>query len=128
MIKQLQKQLHSRSAKDRAKAAEKLGQLGEQARPCVPDLIEALNDPEREVRVKATLALSFLEAVEAVSTIIQLLKDENEMVRSAAVGALSFFRDAQAVQPLIKLLADKNHEIRDRTLRALGRIGDPVAV
>lgn len=128
MIKQLQKQLHSRSAKDRAKAAEKLGQLGELAHPCVPDLIEALNDPKREVRVKATLALGFLEAVEAVNTIIQLLKEENDMVRSAAVGTLSLLRDAQVVQPLLQLLKDKNHEIRDRTLRALGRIGDPISV
>ena len=50
MLKKLQKMLHSRSAIDRAQAAEELGTLGEKARPCIQDLIGALKDPDPYMR------------------------------------------------------------------------------
>jgi HEAT repeat protein len=127
MLKRLQKMLHSRSPNDRAQAAEELGQLGEEARSYVQDLIGALKDPERDVRAKAAVALGFSEAPEAVTPLIQALGDKESVVRSSAVGALSYLKDRRAVQPLIRLLDDQNNEIRDRALRALGRIGDPAA-
>jgi HEAT repeat protein len=70
-------------------AAESLGNFGPPAREAVPDLIEALKDPEPMVRMGAAYALGEIGPTpEAVATLKQALKDPDQKVREGAAYAL----------------------------------------
>ena len=71
----------------RAEAANALGNLGPEAKVAIPQLTQALKDPNKTVRGKAARAL--VEAgPEAVPALIDSLKDKDESVRDFAVSAL----------------------------------------
>ena len=75
----------------RATAAYLLGQMGTNAAPAVPDLIETLRDDDAYVRVRATRALSQI-GQPAVTNLTAALTNRNELVRTNAAKALSAIR------------------------------------
>lgn len=78
-------------ARTRARAADDLGHLGEQAAPAVPALISALRDRDASVRSSASLALGNIGTLQesVVPLLTKALKDRSEDVRYAAALALS---------------------------------------
>jgi len=91
-------------------------------------LIEALNDRNWEVRMRAAEGLGVLGATEAVRALIDRLKDQDELVRACAAEALGYIGSVQAVPALIEALPDPRWLVRGYAARALGDIGDRRAI
>ena len=147
------RRLQSRRWWARAEAAEKLGLIGsEQAtRP----LIERMEDPVPEVRVRAAKALGGIRTSQALLTLIRtlwdpgrwsairvagilivggdetvqlLLKEFPGMPTHAKIAAVDIFartRSLKATALLLSLLKESNPDLRARAAFALGQTGDP---
>jgi HEAT repeat protein len=101
-----------------------LGRIGE---PAVPALITVLRDPDADVRMSATFALSKIgpKAKAAVHALCELAKDGNDGVRQFAVAALGRIGPAarEAVPVLMARLTDPVGRIRFHAAGSLGAIG-----
>jgi HEAT repeat protein len=124
--------LHSPEAETRCEAAYALGAMG--AEEGVPGLASLLEDPDRSVRIEASLALSKMTrgAGAAVPALTRALADEEPFVRMNA--ALTLFRLRQEARPavpaLIRALDDEANRtnmgmfactIQEMAVLALGR-------
>lgn len=115
----------------RVYAADALGQLGAEAESVVPALIEALADPETDVRRAAAMALSKIGRVtvrgQVMAALLRSLKDKEREVRIASAnGLLGMGAPAPADAPTLKaLLADRSHSPEGRVYAAsaLGELG-----
>ncbi|MEK7679021.1 MAG: HEAT repeat domain-containing protein, partial [Deltaproteobacteria bacterium] len=74
-------------------------------------LIEALKDPNADVRQNAAEALGELKDPRAVLPLIEALKDGNGGVRQSAAWALGKLKDPRAVLPLLEALKDPNADV-----------------
>jgi hypothetical protein len=127
--------------------------LGDMASPdAIPALMDALGDPERDVRAAATRSLAVLGASVAVEAIVEelandrvqravggwalmqigapaltrlrgLLRHEGANVRSVAAELIGLIGDASDSPELIELLRDPSAEVRAKSAHALGRLG-----
>ena len=73
---------------DRFHAVSAAGELGEDAKPLVPLLIEALSDKDKGIRCNAAHALADIGPSEAVPELIKTLNDDHEFVRNNCAHAL----------------------------------------
>jgi hypothetical protein len=88
-----------------------------------PELIKALKNQNKQVRIMAITALGEIGSHDAVSPLSNLLSNEKDQdVRIATVFALSKF-GKQGVPTLITALKDKDRYIRYQTVNALNEIG-----
>ena len=110
----------------RWEAAMALGHLGDQR--AVQPLIEALKDPNRDVRLAAAEALGYLRDKRAVPHLIAALKDPNRDVRLAAAWSLGYLEDKRAVPHLIAALKHRDKYVRLDAAEALGYLEDKRAV
>jgi HEAT repeat protein len=112
----------------RWKAAEVLGQLGEEARAATPALLAALHDPDPHVQTVATKALG--EIGPAADVVPALTERLGVGDRAATIRALSRFKaEARpAIPALLELLKDPDPRIRWEAARTLGKIGADAAV
>jgi HEAT repeat protein len=69
-------------------AAESLGKFGPEALSAVPDLIEALKDDSKMVRMGVAYALGELGSADATAALQEALRDPEKEVRDAATNAL----------------------------------------
>ncbi len=118
--------LSAASWKVRWQAAQALGELRD-AR-AVPQLVQALGDPNQWVRIVAAEALGQIGDRAATPALVRALEDESVWVRRACVVALGQIGDERAVEPLLNhLLGPPDHqwpqEVRHAIARALGAIG-----
>jgi HEAT repeat protein len=97
-----------------------------------PLLVDALQDPEWRVRVRATLAavaLGKLKDPAALEVLTTALHDEHPNVRAAATRSLAELKDPRAVPPLAATLReDDNSYVRWHAAMALEQFDDPRAV
>jgi HEAT repeat protein len=99
----------------------------------VEPLIEALNDKEIQVRLRAADTLGEIGDARAVDPLIRSLKeDSNSLVKGSAARALGTIGDVKAVEPLIDSLNIKSThsdcDLSEDIAIALGRIRDRRAV
>ncbi|MCK9152172.1 HEAT repeat domain-containing protein [Methanobacterium alcaliphilum] len=106
----------------RANSAEALGKIGSK-KGTLP-LIEALEDPDSEVRWKAAEALGNIGDRTAVDSLILALSDKDSDVRKHAARSLGDLEDNKALYPLIDALNDVDWPVRKNAVTALGKIGD----
>jgi HEAT repeat protein len=106
-------------------AWDELAKLGESA---LEPLIQALQDENSTVQIKAAEALGRIGDARAIEPLIQALKDNYWDVNKKAAEALGRIGDARAVEPLIQALDDERWEVRWGAARALGEIGDKSAL
>jgi HEAT repeat protein/beta-lactamase regulating signal transducer with metallopeptidase domain len=92
----------------------------------VPALIQALKDPDLEVRRAAARALARYEDPRSVPAFIEALKDADAEVRATSADALGNLGDSRAVGPLSALLKDANADVRHQALSALDNLDVPV--
>ncbi len=91
-------------------------------------LIEALSDPEANIRQGAALILGHKEEHSAVKSLIDLLEDPDLYVRATAANSLKKLKDERAVGALIKCLNDVASEVRRSAAIALKSIGSSEAI
>jgi len=84
----LAKMLNDKSAPVRAGAVTALGNLGSNSIEYIDGLIDALDDPKINVRLRAMKALASLKAVEAVPIIAEQLSSGNKRIQRIATKAL----------------------------------------
>lgn len=109
--------------------------MGRLARPEAVPYIElvAETDPDRNVRMRAVVALGFSGSPNAVETLVRLYGDEtvDAEIRTYAAAGLGLIGNAQAVDALRtglseKLLTAQGNQIRAGSLYAAGLPGDAV--
>jgi HEAT repeat protein len=106
-----------------SKAIEVLVRIGG---PAVPSLLEILNDPKKEKRYLAILALEKIGDKRAVNPLIRVFeKDTFWGVREGAADALATLRDSRAVEPLLKALRAREIHIRGYAIQALSAFPEP---
>jgi HEAT repeat protein len=111
----------------RENSAEALGKIGDTM--AIPALIDSMeDDPDEEVRLKATWALGELGDQEAVDALITALEDKNWGVRRTAANALGRIGDDRAVPYLIKALEDNDWHVRKYAAVSLGKMQDKRAI
>jgi HEAT repeat protein len=95
-------------------------------------LLEALEDPDAEVRAQAAEEITSRTwsegARRAVPVLARRLHAEDCRVRHAAARTLRIVGTARAVPDLIRLLHDPDRDVRAAAALALGALGDPRAV
>ena len=113
----------------RVSAARFLGGMKGEAKPAVPALIAALDDPQQPVRGAAVEALCAIGDRAAFEPLLDLLSTGNWKTRSGAASVLGSLGDLRAVEPLIAVLKEnKDHPSAVAAVLALGRLKDPHAV
>lgn len=112
----------------RRTAVEGLGNLwhSEHIGQAVPGLIQALHDPEWDIRLAAARALSLIGDRSAAPALIAAATDpaNRTEVRVAAAAALGKMRDPRAAGPLLPLVTDRaiDAEVRAAAAEALANI------
>jgi HEAT repeat protein len=111
----------------RDQAADRLREMGPNAREAVPELIAALQDPNDAVRYEAASVLLHIgpDAEAAIKPLADLAKDqheENEAVRSIAVNALGHI-GPKAIPILTDLLQDSDVFLRRKAADVFGVMG-----
>jgi HEAT repeat protein len=125
-------QLDSPDAEARGRAAERLRQIGAEARPAMPALRRALRDPDEEVRwcaAKALLEVDPGSYPDVVPTLVVLLGSRNDFQRAVAADRLGELgaRARPGVPALLRRLGDPVSSVRGAARGALERI-DPAAL
>ncbi|MCS6908113.1 MAG: HEAT repeat domain-containing protein [Anaerolineales bacterium] len=90
-------------------------------------LIEALRDPEINVRQCAALGLRHQPTFDAVPTLLEALASSDKLLSRLAADALIAIGH-QAVPDLILAVKNSNPTVRLEAVRALALIGDPRAI
>jgi hypothetical protein len=93
--------------------------------------VNALSDPDSDVRWKAIVALGKMKSG-TVEPLIESFKSEDWKIRGRAAEALGNIGDLRALETLINALVGKNKDgnkyVRGRAAEALGKLGDERAI
>jgi len=112
---------------ERATAAERLGRMN--ARKASSDLIKAVDDPAREVRIVATRALGIVRSDQALRTLVDLLirwaEDPGYIPLRIVKAAIRKYRE-DAIPHLIPLLDHNSWRVRGQSVDLIGEIGGKV--
>jgi HEAT repeat protein len=119
------KVLQSGDVSRRRKTARVLGEFGATARPAIPTLIEALGDPDQEVREQSLTAIEKSMDAAALPLLVKATKHEKAEVRARAIYLLSVLREeVKGVLPTILAgLKDSDVGVRTAAAEVLGQIG-----
>ncbi len=88
-------------------------------------LLEALQDPDEEVRHAAAEALEKLESAMGLGQILQALKGEDRGKRIRAVYSLGKVNDPGVYPPLLSALKSPDPDLRSAAVQVLGEKGNP---
>ena len=125
IIAELSKLVAEKGNPQRAMAASALGEL--KAVTAVPELIEALSDPDKYTAILAANALAKIgaDARAAVPRLTGLLDQPDKDVRRGAVQALGAIgaAAAEAVPGITRQLQSSDRRLKDAAVLALERIG-----
>ncbi|NET56012.1 MAG: NACHT domain-containing protein [Symploca sp. SIO2E6] len=94
----------------------------------IPELINALEESNSEVRKKAVESLGEIGLNTAVTALINVLEDSDFEVRMSAADALGKIGSNTAITALINVLEDSDFEVRMTAADALGKIGSNTAI
>lgn len=100
-----------------------IAELGTNARPAVPFLIERLKDADRGERFRAVTVLGHLrlQPETVVPALIEFLHDSDAIIRQAAAASLGSYEQeaVSAVPDLTDLLTDKEKSVRETSTNSL---------
>jgi serine/threonine-protein kinase len=120
----LMQTLGERSPDARWKAAEGLGNLGEEAAAAVPRLVEGLADRADVVRWRSAEALGKIGAAQAAGPLATALRDRDPLVRTEAAKALGALgpKAKAAVEDLGAALSDGDVGVRRAAAKSLASL------
>ncbi len=119
----------SEDAKVRLEAIK--GLAGSKDEKALRALLEALADPEPEVRLKAIDTVGEMRASEATPSLVQILflRDSPDWLEQRALVALGRIGDSRATRPITDFIQrSTDTESKGTALFALGEIGDDKAL
>lgn len=119
--------LISENQEERRNAIRRIGQQGPNARKALPQIREALKDPNHIIRLEAAIAIGFIGTHKEVPRLLPLLDDQVPAVRFQTISSLAFLRDPRATPVLIDRFESEIPANRDQILRAIGQLGGPEA-
>ena len=114
----------------RLEGVEQLGHSDDEAK-AVGYLLQAANDPEMAIRLKAIDVLGTMRAKDAVGSLVQQLfmRGTEMTTKQHILVALGKIGDSKATKPILDFLArDGDRGLRGNAIFALGDIGDQDAV
>ncbi len=89
----------------------------------IETLIQALNDPDRDVCIQAIIALADRQDSQAVAPLLKLLRKQDTRIRQAVILALGAIGDPCAIPALIGMLKLPHTIFREVSTEALAAIG-----
>jgi HEAT repeat protein len=137
-VRPLLEKLLSTDCMGKAGTARQLGQMGEQAAPAIPYLIELLGEEEKlGLTFPSTVAQHFSCREAAIDALIAIGRSATEplinalaswkpLMREGAIRVLGDLGDLRAVKPLSKAINDSDERVRLSAYRALGKLKSPV--
>jgi HEAT repeat protein len=133
VLKLLCRALRDEEAVVRREVAYQLCLFGKSSyKTAVTPLVEALDDPEPDVRSSTALALGASEDPGALEPLVQRLlqRDELPIIRRCAAEGLDQLQDRRATSSLLRIVeqAQEDLEVRLFAARALIHLADPQAV
>jgi HEAT repeat protein len=123
------RKVNSDDPDQRLEGVKDLGALEGEAR-AVEYLMQAVNDPDQRVRVKAIDTLGNIKAKDATPFLVQqlFLRDTDVATRQHILAALGKIGDKRATASLLDIVARQGDPARGNAIFALGDIGDPAAL
>ena len=85
-------------------------------------LLEALKDPDKDVRETAMQALVGMHDPHMLEPLVAALKDGSPDIREKAAFGLGQLRDTRAIAPLATAVKDQNAGVREQAVFALGQL------
>jgi HEAT repeat protein len=133
VLEPLCRTLRDEDATVRREMAYQLCMFGKSSqKAAVAPLIEALHDPDPDVRSSAALALGASEDPRALEPLVQRLlqRDELPIARRCAAEGLAYLQDRRATSSLLRMVEQpqEDHEVRLFAARALVQLAEPQAV
>ncbi|MCJ7580304.1 MAG: HEAT repeat domain-containing protein [Candidatus Aminicenantes bacterium] len=128
----LTKALESVSSQVRTESVEALGYIGDKL--AADSLYQVMmNDSDRDVKIKAAIALGRMRDDRSVERLIQLSHSPIicDQIKCNIIKVLGDIGDRRAVEPLMQLLElffNNSHSVEMEVAEALGKIGDESAV
>jgi HEAT repeat protein len=115
----------------RLEGIQEMGTLEDEPR-AIEYLLEAANDPNPTIRVKAIDTLGNMKAKEAVGPLLQRIhmRETDEPTKRRILACLGKIGDDRATTPLLRLVARDSvpTDLRASAIYALGEIGDDAAL
>jgi len=114
----------------RLEGVQQLGQSDDEAK-AVGYLLQAANDPDMAIRLKAIDVLGTMRAKDSVGTLVQQLfmRGTETTTKQHILVALGKIGDPRATKPILDFLArDGDRGLRGNAIYALGDIGDQEAL
>jgi HEAT repeat protein len=112
---------------DRGAVALVVGRYGAAATESIPDIVDLLEDQDKNVRQDAAQALGSFGplALAAVPSLVKRLDDPDQLVKIQAAQSLGRIRPESeiVVTQLAKALRQKGREFRIAVIQALGKLG-----
>src|SRR5579884_1112901 len=123
------RKVNSDDPDQRLEGVKDLGELEGETR-AVEYLMQAVNDPDQRVRIKAIDTLGNVKAKDATPFLVQqlFLRDTDVTTRQHILAALGKIGDKRATASLLDIVARANDPARGNAIFALGDIGDPAAL
>jgi HEAT repeat protein len=134
-IDRLTTSLSSPNKGDRIFAAEELKSIGSSAIKALPALLEAVDDPDQEVRIlilkavanigslsESYLALTSSDLTKFISKTMNMFETGNELLEMSAIDALANI-GSPAISALEKTLESRNRYVRFRSIETLINLG-----
>jgi HEAT repeat protein len=87
-----------------------------------PTILQFVNHPSMEVRIKAVKALAEIKYIPALDALMDLLDDEQWEVRALASKALDSFGEVRAIEKLSEKLSDSQWWVRYNAAVALSHL------
>jgi HEAT repeat protein len=121
----LKRKLQDKKDPSRYSVLLKLEEFGAPAKSAIPEILEALTDEDRMIRMGACYALMAIKGGEVVvAGLISALNDQDDKVRSLAAVALGGYGPGakKAIPALTKALNDRDEAVRKAAANSLGMI------
>jgi HEAT repeat protein len=125
------RKLNGDDPEERLEAIKGLGELADGEKKAVDYLLQAANDPEPRIRLKAIDTLGSVKAKDATPLLVQqlFLRGTDLKTKQHILAALGKIGDARATRPIVDFLArDVDPAVRGNAIFALGDIGDRAAL
>jgi HEAT repeat protein len=125
------RKLNGDDPEERLEAIKGLGELADGEKKAVDYLLQAANDPEPRIRLKAIDVLGAVKAKDATPLLVQqlFLRDTDLKTKQHILATLGKIGDPRATGPIVDFLArDIDPAVRGNAIYALGDIGDRAAL